>query len=107
MQPSNASGSGALEHDTTYLYKRLKDNELTPGPLPLGVAIIDKSCLLYAHVFKFVANKHKLQMLNHFQDCIKHAKVARQEAIQMNIITVLISSLKVTKLIAVYFLILI
>jgi len=94
LQPSNAHGSGALEHDVTYLYKSLEDGEFTPGPLPLGVAIVNKSCLLYAHVFRFVANKHKLQMLNHFQDCIKHAKVARQEAIQINVLTVLISSLK-------------
>lgn len=33
-------------------------------------------------------------MLDHFNECIKHAKSSRQEAIQMNIFTALISGLK-------------
>ena len=79
----------------TYLYKRLERQEFTPSPLPLGVSIINQSCLLYSHVFRFVANKHKLQMLDHFQECIKHAKGTKQEAIQINVLTVVIMSLKV------------
>lgn len=77
----------------TYLYKRLEERECTPSPLPLEVSIINQSCLLYGHVFRFVANKHKLQMLTHFQECIKHAKVG--EVIQMNVLTVIVMSLKV------------
>lgn len=65
-----------------------------PGPLPLGVAVIDLSVLLFGQIFPRVANKHRFQMLDHFSECIKHAKSGRQEAIQMNIFTAVLSGLK-------------
>lgn len=65
-----------------------------PGPLPLGVAVIDMSVLLFGQIFPRVANKHRLQMLEHFTECIKHAKSSRQEAVQMNVFTALLSGLK-------------
>lgn len=95
MQPNSLSGSGAIEHDTTCLYKAPSKDELVPGPLPLGVAVIDKSTLVFASIFSHVAHKHRIQMLNHFQECIKHSKAARQEAIQMNILTAILGALKV------------
>lgn len=91
MQPNNI-GSGALEHDMSYVYKVTDDKEF--GPFPLGVAVIDASCQLFGHVFPYVSNKHRLQMLNHFTECIKHAKSTRQEAIQINVLAALIGSLK-------------
>jgi hypothetical protein len=95
LQPNSASGSGAIEHDTTYLYKSLSNDSTVPGPFPLGVAVIDKSALVFSMIFPYVANKHRVQMLTHFQDCIKHAKSARQEAVQMNILTAILGALKV------------
>lgn len=65
-----------------------------PGPLPLGVAVIDSSVSLFGLIFPRVANKHRLQMLDHFAECIKQAKSSRQEAVQMNIFTALLSGLK-------------
>lgn len=67
---------------------------MCPGPLPLGVAVIDQSVALFGLIFPRVANKHRLQMLEHFGECIKHAKSSRQEAVQMNIFTALLSGLK-------------
>lgn len=69
-------------------------HETLPGPLPLGVAVIDMSVSLFGQIFPRVANKHRLQMLDHFNECIKHAKSGRQEAIQMNIFTAVLSGLK-------------
>ncbi|CAF1187973.1 unnamed protein product, partial [Didymodactylos carnosus] len=128
LQPNSASGSGALEHDETYLYRRvnpMNTNSLTnssiissniinllrtttneninysrpvelnvPGPLPLGVAVIDASILLYGTMFVRVPNKHRLQMLQHFGDCIKQSKAQRQEAVQVNIFTAVLTALK-------------
>ncbi|KAH8383902.1 hypothetical protein KR009_011189, partial [Drosophila setifemur] len=65
-----------------------------PGPLPLGVAVIDMAVTLYGTIFPKVANKHRLQMLEHFAECIRQAKSSRQEAIQMNIFTALLCALK-------------
>lgn len=69
--------------------------EPIPGPLPLGVAVIDSSVRLYGLVFPHVAHKHRLQMLEHFGECIKQAKASRQQAIQINIFTAVLYALKV------------
>ncbi|KAL3290046.1 hypothetical protein HHI36_023417 [Cryptolaemus montrouzieri] len=94
LQPNSAAGSGALEHDPCCLYRQISQNENIPGPLPLGVAVIDMSVLLFGQIFPRVANKHRLQMIDHFTECIKHAKSTRQEAVQMNVFTALLSGLK-------------
>ncbi|XP_046614986.1 HEAT repeat-containing protein 5B isoform X2 [Neodiprion virginianus] len=94
LQPNSAAGSGALEHDSCCLYRPVPNGEIVPGPLPLGVAVIDMSVSLFGQIFPRVANKHRLQMLDHFSECIKHAKSARQEAVQMNVFTAVLSGLK-------------
>ena len=81
-----------------YLFKLmyfLFQNESIPGPLPLGVAVIDASVRLYGLVFPLVAQKHRVQMLDHFSECIKQAKSSRQQAVQINIFTAVLSALKV------------
>lgn len=94
LQPNSAAGSGALEHDPCCLYRPVTPGELVPGPLPLGVAVIDMSVSLFGQIFPRVANKHRLQMLDHFAECIRHAKSSRQEAVQMNVFTAVLSGLK-------------
>ncbi|XP_022329177.2 HEAT repeat-containing protein 5B-like isoform X3 [Crassostrea virginica] len=94
LQPNSASGSGALEHDSQSLYARCPSSDPIPGPLPLGVAVIDSSVRLYGLVFPRVAHKHRLQMLQHFIECIKQAKSVRQQAVQMNIFTSVLCALK-------------
>ncbi|KAG8183923.1 hypothetical protein JTE90_029028 [Oedothorax gibbosus] len=94
LQPNSASGSGSLEHDHTALYKMLKKGDFVPDPLPLGVAVIDMSVVLFGLVFPVVAYKHRLQMLDHFSECIRQAKATRQEAVQINIFTALLNALK-------------
>lgn len=39
----------------------------------------------------------RLQMLDHFAECIKQAKGVRQQAVQLNIFTAVLSALKVIK----------
>ncbi|XP_045624859.2 LOW QUALITY PROTEIN: HEAT repeat-containing protein 5B [Procambarus clarkii] len=95
LQPNSASGSGALEHDPTFLYRPLPEGEAIAGPLPLGVTVIDASVVLFGQMFPLVANKHRLKMLNLFGDMIRAAKSQRQEAVQMNIFTAVLSALKV------------
>ncbi|KAJ8926889.1 hypothetical protein NQ314_020740, partial [Rhamnusium bicolor] len=94
LQPNSAAGSGALEHDPCCLFRQVQMGELIPGPLPLGVAVIDISVLLFGQIFPRVTNKHRVQMLDHFAECIKHVRSTRQEAVQMNVFTALLSGLK-------------
>uniref|UniRef100_A0A3Q2Q3S8 HEAT repeat-containing protein 5B n=1 Tax=Fundulus heteroclitus TaxID=8078 RepID=A0A3Q2Q3S8_FUNHE len=94
LQPNSASGSGALEHDPSSIYLRVHVGEAVPGPLPLGVSVIDASVALFGVVFPHVSFKHRLQMLDHFAECIKQAKGVRQQAVQLNIFTAVLSALK-------------
>uniref|UniRef100_A0A4W3GGK7 HEAT repeat-containing protein 5B n=1 Tax=Callorhinchus milii TaxID=7868 RepID=A0A4W3GGK7_CALMI len=94
LQPNSASGSGALEHDPSSIYLRIPVGEAVPGPLPLGVSVIDASVALFGVVFPHVSFKHRLQMLDHFAECIKQAKGVRQQAVQINIFTSVLSALK-------------
>uniref|UniRef100_A0A8B9T194 HEAT repeat-containing protein 5B n=1 Tax=Anas platyrhynchos TaxID=8839 RepID=A0A8B9T194_ANAPL len=89
-----ASGSGALEHDPSSIYLRIPAGEAVPGPLPLGVSVIDASVALFGVVFPHVSYKHRLQMLDHFAECVKQAKGVRQQAVQLNIFTAVLSALK-------------
>ncbi|XP_071457596.1 HEAT repeat-containing protein 5B isoform X2 [Marmota flaviventris] len=94
LQPNSASGSGALEHDPSSIYLRIPIGEAVPGPLPLGVSVIDASVALFGVVFPHVSYKHRLQMLDHFAECVKQAKGVRQQAVQLNIFTAVLSALK-------------
>ena len=69
-----------------------------PGPLPLGVAVIDAAIVLFGKAFPAVTVKHRQQLLGHFEDCIRQAKSARQQAIQINIFTAFLVALKVSSL---------
>lgn len=59
LQPNSASGSGALEHDPSSIYLRVPVGEAVPGPLPLGVSVIDASVALFGVVFPHVSFKHR------------------------------------------------
>lgn len=59
LQPNSASGSGALEHDPSSIYLRVPVGEAIPGPLPLGVSVIDASVALFGVVFPHVSFKHR------------------------------------------------
>lgn len=67
-----------------------------PGPLPLGVTVIDSAIGLFGHIFSCVSNKHRGQLMSHFNECIIKNKGVRQQAIQTNIFTAFLAALKVT-----------
>ncbi|GBP42418.1 HEAT repeat-containing protein 5B [Eumeta japonica] len=94
ISPLSASGTGALEHDPCCLYQSLPSEATCPGPLPLGVAVVDAAVLLFGQIFPRAANKHRQQMLEHFTECIRVSKGARQEALQMNVYTALLFALR-------------
>ena len=48
--------------------------------LPLGVAVIDAAIQLYGIMYPKVPNKHRLQMLLHFSDCIQKQATTKSNA---------------------------
>ena len=67
--------------------------------LPLGVAVVDAAIQLYGLMYPRVPHKHRLQMLLHFGECIQRqaaskASAACRHALQINIFTAVLGSLK-------------
>lgn len=93
LQTHSAAGSGALEHDPCCLF-RSGNGEAPPGPLPLGVAVIDAAVLLFGQLFARVTPRHRTQTLDHFSECVRAARSSRQEAVQLNVFAALLSGLR-------------
>ncbi len=92
---NSASGSGALEHDVCSLFRVDAVKPPFEWPLPLGVAVVDKAIVVFGLVFPRVAQKHRLQLLDHFSEHIKQASAQKgAEAVPENIFTAVLSSLK-------------
>ena len=73
LQPNSAAGSWAVEHDSTCVFM---ERDPAHWPLPLGVMVVDSAVQLFGKVFPFLGDKHKLQLLSHFNDTIKNGKVS-------------------------------
>ncbi|XP_046389044.1 HEAT repeat-containing protein 5B [Ischnura elegans] len=104
LQPNSAAGSGALEHDPCCLYGACNPGDSVPGPLPLGVAVIDAAVRLFGRSFPHAAHKHRLQVLAHFSEVVWRgggsgsqggggAKGARGEALTINCLAALLAGL--------------
>ena len=57
--------------------------------------MIDAAISLFGHIFPCVSNKHRGQLMSHFNECIVKNKGVRQQAIQTNIFTAFLAALKV------------
>lgn len=88
----------AIEHDLTSLYRPLREGRPQPGPMPLGIAVVDASIIVFGLVFPRAAVKHRAQMLEHFSQHLKvnqtQSQNARAEAINTNIYAAVLASLK-------------
>ena len=88
----------AIEHDLTNLYRPLKEGQPQPAPLPLGVAVVDASIMVFGLVFPRAAVKHRAQMLDHFCSHLKVCQTQNQnlraEAVCMNIYAAVLASLR-------------
>lgn len=60
-------------------------------------SVLKKKKIKYTTLlFNFLFVSSRLQMLDHFAECIKQAKGVRQQAVQLNIFTAVLSALKVS-----------
>ena len=69
LLPNSAAGSGAVEHDSTCVFM---EKDSSNWPLPLGVMVVDSAVKLFGKVFPSLGDKHKLQLLSHFNETIKN-----------------------------------
>uniref|UniRef100_G1KHM8 HEAT repeat-containing protein 5B n=1 Tax=Anolis carolinensis TaxID=28377 RepID=G1KHM8_ANOCA len=85
------------EHDPSSIYLRIPAGEVVPWSSSFGgyQSFDAFSCLCSWVVFPHVSYQTQvLQMLDHFAECVKQAKGVRQQAVQLNIFTAVLSALK-------------
>lgn len=93
----SSTAFGALEHDETYLYRQDHSHSNgfhIPEPLPIYITVIDASIQLYSRIFTHISNAQRVTIFQSFTNTIKQSKDGRQEAIQINILTAVVLSLK-------------
>ncbi|BHF58151.1 HEAT repeat-containing protein 5B [Sparganum proliferum] len=64
------------------------------GAPSVATSLINASVDLFGSLFPYVSTRHRTQMLEHFTECIRVSKAARQEAIQVNIFAAFLSALR-------------
>lgn len=73
-----------MEYDPIYLIygntwsssdKTQIGNSVWPEPLAFHIVAIDSAIALFGKIFPLVSTKRKLQLMNHFLECMKPAKL--------------------------------
>uniref|UniRef100_A0A0X3P7M8 HEAT repeat-containing protein 5B n=1 Tax=Schistocephalus solidus TaxID=70667 RepID=A0A0X3P7M8_SCHSO len=64
------------------------------GAPSVATSLINASVDLFGSLFPYVSVRHRTQMLEHFAECIRVSKAARQEAIQVNIFAAFLCALR-------------
>ncbi|VDO12287.1 unnamed protein product [Rodentolepis nana] len=88
---SAAAAAAILDHP---LHGHISPHLHRQGPPVLASQVIEAAIDLFGLVFPFVSTRHRIQMLEHFTECIRVSKAARQEAIQVNIFAALLCALR-------------
>uniref|UniRef100_A0A158R4G2 HEAT repeat-containing protein 5B n=1 Tax=Syphacia muris TaxID=451379 RepID=A0A158R4G2_9BILA len=96
MQNCQPNEYPAIENDYFSLLQKMPERfNQWPEPHSVFVAVIDEAIVTYGRLYVLVPSKHKMQMTEHFAECIKNTKnSARQLAIQKNVFACLLVSLK-------------
>uniref|UniRef100_A0A5S6QXJ1 HEAT repeat-containing protein 5B n=1 Tax=Trichuris muris TaxID=70415 RepID=A0A5S6QXJ1_TRIMR len=93
VNPLGQRPYGTLEN-AAFLLCRRDSTEPPHDALSPQVTLVNSALLLFGHLFPFVQSKHRMQMLDHFVECIRLSKSSKQAVIQGNVIAALILSMK-------------
>ncbi|VDM38431.1 unnamed protein product [Toxocara canis] len=96
MHHSQNGICGSVENDPLCLIESsMEEEHWWPEPLSPTTAVIDAAITVYGRLYPLVPSKYKMQMTEHFAECIKSTKhVNRQQSIQRNVFACLLTSLK-------------
>ncbi|TFK12533.1 2',5'-phosphodiesterase 12 [Platysternon megacephalum] len=85
---------GSLEYDPYSIYEKAAEGDSAPKPLPPALSVISAAVGLFGVIFSHVAESQRLQVLEKLLASIKQTKGARQQAVQLNIVSAFSSFLK-------------
>uniref|UniRef100_A0A8C3IUN9 HEAT repeat-containing protein 5A n=1 Tax=Chrysemys picta bellii TaxID=8478 RepID=A0A8C3IUN9_CHRPI len=85
---------GSLEYDPYSIYEKAAEGDSVPKPLPPALSVISAAVRLFGVIFSHVAESQRLQVLEKLLASIKQTKGARQQTVQVNIVSAFSSFLK-------------
>ncbi|XP_073751136.1 HEAT repeat-containing protein 5A isoform X5 [Callorhinus ursinus] len=90
----NGIACGSLEYDPYSIYEKDVEGDSVPKPLPPVLSVISSAVKLFGVVCAHVGEAQRLFILEQLLDSIKHSKGARQQIVQLHVVSSLSSFLK-------------
>ncbi|KAM5340632.1 HEAT repeat-containing protein 5A isoform 5-T8 [Glossophaga mutica] len=91
---SNGIACGSLEYDPYSVYENDVEGNSVPKPLPPTLSVISSAVKLFGVVCAHVGEAQRLLILEQLLDSIKHTKGARQQVVQLHVVSSVSSFLK-------------
>ncbi|XP_017393098.1 HEAT repeat-containing protein 5A isoform X3 [Cebus imitator] len=90
----NSIACGSLEYDPYSVYEKDIEGDSVPKPLPPALSVIGSAAKLFGVVCAHVGVTQRLLILEQLLDRIKHTKGARQQVVQLHVVSSVSSFLK-------------
>ncbi|XP_078190855.1 HEAT repeat-containing protein 5A isoform X25 [Callithrix jacchus] len=90
----NGIACGSLEYDPYSVYEKDVEGYSVPKPLPPALSVIGSAAKLFGVVCAHVGVTQRLLILEQLLDHIKHTKGARQQVVQLHVVSSVSSFLK-------------
>ncbi|XP_014635911.1 PREDICTED: HEAT repeat-containing protein 5A isoform X2 [Ceratotherium simum simum] len=90
----NGIACGSLEYDPYSIYEKDVEGDSVPKPLPPTLSVISSAVKLFGVVCAHVGEPQRLLILEQLLDSIKHTKGARQQVVQLHVVSSVSSFLK-------------
>ncbi|XP_072617451.1 HEAT repeat-containing protein 5A isoform X18 [Vulpes vulpes] len=90
----NGIACGSLEYDPYSIYEKDVEGDSVPKPLSPVLSVISSAVKLFGVVCAHVGEAQRLSVLEQLLDSIKHTKGARQQVVQLHVVSSLSSFLK-------------
>ncbi|XP_033265812.1 HEAT repeat-containing protein 5A isoform X5 [Orcinus orca] len=90
----NGISCGSLEYDPYSIYEKDVEGDSVPKPLPPTLSVISSAVKLFGVVCAHVGEAQRLLILEQLLDSIKHTKGARQQVVQLHVVSSVSSFLK-------------
>ncbi|ELW63201.1 HEAT repeat-containing protein 5A [Tupaia chinensis] len=83
----NGVTCGSLEYDPYSIYEKDVEGDSVPKPLPPTLSVISSAAKLFGVVCAHVGEAQRLLILEQLLDSIKHTKGARQQVVQLHVVS--------------------
>uniref|UniRef100_A0A671DTF4 HEAT repeat-containing protein 5A n=1 Tax=Rhinolophus ferrumequinum TaxID=59479 RepID=A0A671DTF4_RHIFE len=90
----NGIACGSLEYDPYSIYEKDVEGNSVPKPLPPSLSVISSAVKLFGVLCAHVGEAQRLLILEQLLDSIKHTKGARQQVVQLHVVSSVSSFLK-------------